>query len=355
MNQQKVDYIIVGCGLAGIAFCEQLRKNHKSFIVFDDDSQQSSVVAAGIFNPVVLKRFTPVWKAKEQLEIAMLYYEELEDLLGIQIKHDLRILRKFTSVEEQNDWFSASDHPLLEEYLSTPLLKNKNPLLKANLGFGKVSHTGRVDTKSLIGSYKAFLEGINAISISSFNFSDLKIEEKGISYQNFTTNHIVFSEGFGIKKNPFFKELPLNGTKGEMLIIEAPELKLDNIIKSSVFIVPLEEDRYWIGATYNRDDKSYNLTSEAKEELSKKLKTLIECDYEIIEHQAGMRPTTKDRRPLVGTHSNYKNVHVLNGLGTRGVMISPYVAKQLFSAIEDGAALDSDIDIKRFKYYGELF
>ncbi len=32
----KVDYIIVGCGLAGIGFCEELRKNGRSFIVFDD-------------------------------------------------------------------------------------------------------------------------------------------------------------------------------------------------------------------------------------------------------------------------------------------------------------------------------
>jgi len=40
---------------------------------------------------------------------------------------------------------------------------------------------------------------------------------------------------------------------------------------------------------------------------------------------------------------------VLNGLGTRGVMISPYVAQQLYNHIENEALLDSEIDIKRVK------
>jgi len=60
---KHVDYIIVGCGLAGIAFCEQLNAANKTFIVFDNASQHSSTIAGGLYNPVVLKRFTPVWKS----------------------------------------------------------------------------------------------------------------------------------------------------------------------------------------------------------------------------------------------------------------------------------------------------
>ena len=41
----NADYIVVGCGLAGIAFCEQLKKNNKTFVVFDNYSQVSSAVA----------------------------------------------------------------------------------------------------------------------------------------------------------------------------------------------------------------------------------------------------------------------------------------------------------------------
>ena len=44
----KVDYIIVGLGLAGLAFVEELIQANKSFIVFEDDSQTSSLVAGGV-------------------------------------------------------------------------------------------------------------------------------------------------------------------------------------------------------------------------------------------------------------------------------------------------------------------
>ena len=74
----KVDYIIVGLGLAGLAFVEELITANKSFIVFEDASQTSSLVAGGVYNLVILKRFSPVWNAKEQLAIALPFYEKLE-------------------------------------------------------------------------------------------------------------------------------------------------------------------------------------------------------------------------------------------------------------------------------------
>jgi glycine/D-amino acid oxidase-like deaminating enzyme len=95
-------------------------------------------------------------------------------------------------------------------------------------------------------------------------------------------------------------------------------------------------------------DKTNNITVEAKEELLNKLKTFLKCDFTVISQVAGIRPTVIDRRPLVGQHSKHKNMYVLNGLGTRGVMIAPYVAQQLYKLIEDGVALENEIDINRF-------
>ena len=40
---------------------------------------------------------------------------------------------------------------------------------------------------------------------------------------------------------------------------------------------------------------------------------------------------------------------MLNGLGTRGVMIAPYVAQKLFDFIDKGTPLESEIDINRFQ------
>ena len=108
---------------------------------------------------------------------------------------------------------------------------------------------------------------------------------------------------------------------------------------------------YKVGATYNWEDKTNIPTEAAKQELVSELKELIDCDFEIIEHYAGVRPTVKDRRPLVGTHPIHNNIHVLNGLGTRGVMLAPAMALDLFNLIENKIPLDKNIDISRIKNF----
>lgn len=343
-----VDYIIVGCGLASISLCEVLKANKKSFLIFDDESQQSSIVAAGLYNPVVLKRFTAVWKAQEQLRCAIPSYTKLEQQLNIIVDYKHSILRKFSSIEEQNTWFAAADKPNLEPFLSTDIKKNTNKYIDANFGLGEVSHTGRVDTKHLILEYKKDLNSKKQLKEARFNYLELKISESELQYQNIITKYIVFAEGFGVKRNPFFKHIALEGTKGEVLTIKAPDLKLDAAIKSSVFIIPIGNDLYRVGATYEWTDKTNNPTEKAKLELLKKLKTFVKCDFEVIAHHAGIRPTVKDRRPLVGQHPKYKNLFVLNGLGSRGVMVGPYVAKQLFNLIENKKPIDKEIDVNRF-------
>lgn len=345
---KQVDYIIVGCGLASIAFCEQLRTNNKSFVVYDDGSQQSSIVAAGLYNPVILKRFSEVWKAKEQLDIALPVYKKIEEELNIKIDYRLRLLRKFSSIEEQNLWFNASDKPKLEPYLSTQLVKNTNDAIDAPFGFGEVLHAGRLDTNVLIVAYKNFLKHNQSLNETSFVYHKLQVSSHVITYEDIKAKQIIFAEGFGVKKNPYFNHIPLNGTKGEVLIIKAPKLNIDYGIKSSVFIIPLENDLYAVGSTYNWTDKTNQPTDEGKEELISKLKTFLKCEFEVVQHLAGIRPTVKDRRPLVGKHTEHQNIYILNGLGTRGVMIAPYVAEKLYRFIENNEPLDAEIDVNRF-------
>lgn len=346
----KVDYIIVGCGLAGISLAETIRKANKSFVVIDDASQRSSLVAAGLYNPVILKRFSEVWLAQEQLKLALPFYKDLEILLKTKIDYKLRVLRRFGSVEEQNQWFHAADNPKLELFLSTKLVDNTISYIDAPLGYGEVLHAGRIDTDVLIMAYINFLKEGRVFINETFDYNQLKSEKNQVLYKNIQGKHLVFCQGFGIKTNPYFKNLPLNGTKGELISIKAPKLKMEFCLKASVFLIPEGKDIYSVGATYNWEDKTNSPTEQAREELVNKLKSFLKCDFEIVDHKAGIRPTVKDRRPLVGTHSECNNIHVLNGLGTRGVMIGPYVAYALFNSIENGIKLDSEIDIARFTF-----
>ena len=344
----KVDYIVVGSGLAGIMFCDVLMQHNRTFIVVDDGSQKSSIVAGGLYNPVVLKRFTPVWKSDEQLALALPRYQALEKKFNVQLDYKTSVYRLFASIEEQNNWFLASDKIGLSNYIKPEIHQIQNTSIKSSFGFGKVLHTGRINTKTLIDEFKNQLRNNNQLIEATFDYDALILDNDIITYNNIETKHIVFAEGFGLNQNPFFNNLPLKGTKGELLIIYAPKLNIDFVLKSGVFLIPLGEHKYIVGATYEWKDKSNNTTETAKEELIDKLKVFINCDFEICNQVAGIRPTVIDRRPLVGQHEIHKQLYVLNGLGTRGVMIAPFVAQKLYNFIENGAEIDSEINSNRF-------
>lgn len=343
-----LDYLIIGSGLAGISFAETALQNDKTFFVVNNDSQNSSKVAAGLYNPVILKRFSEVKDAEEQLIFLNTFYGNIEKRLNIKINFRMPILRKFFSIEEQNNWFIASDNKNLLPFLSLDLISKKYNGIDAPYGYGEVLHTGYVDTITLLENYKKHLIENSLLSEETFIYDDLQIEEDFISYKNIKAKHIVFAEGFGMLENPYFNQLPLDGTKGELLVIKAPNLKLDVIINTSVFILPLGNDLFKVGATYNWKDKTNLPTEEGKQELLERINEILDCEFEIIEHFAGVRPTVRDRRPLIGTHPIHSNVHILNGLGTRGVMLGPSLAKALFENIESNIPLEKEIDIKRF-------
>ena len=344
-----IDYLIVGSGLAGISFAETALENGKSIYVLDNNSQNSSTIAGGLYNPVILKRFSEVWKAQEQIKLLTDFYSVLESKLSVKLDYKIPILRKFFSIEEQNNWFSASDKLALAPFLSTEILSKKFSGINSPFGYGEVLQAGYVDTALLLKLYREYLIKNNLFVEETFDYSLLKEEINGIRYKDIQARNIIFAEGFGMHANPYFNELPLDGTKGELFIIKAPLLDLNVILNTSVFIIPLGDDLFKVGATYNWTDKTDKPTAEGKSELIERIKEIIHCDFEIINHFAGVRPTVKDRRPLVGTHQDYGKMHILNGLGTRGVMLAPAMAKALFNFIEAQIPLDNEIDIKRFR------
>lgn len=348
----KIDYLIVGSGIAGLCMARQCELNNKSFIIVDDAQRTSSKIAGGMFNPVVLKRFTSIWESQAQLDIAYQFYPQLEEQLQSSFFHKLPIYRKFASIEEQNNWFVASDHAVTAPFLNPKLEMNPKNHIPTPFGLGEVFDTGYLDVGKFIQTYQSYLRTTERLIEKHFSYDDFTYDTDQIVWDNFEAKSLIFAEGFSMHNNPFFNYLPLDGTKGELLYVRIPDLKLRSIVKSCVFIIPIGNDLYKVGATYNWQDKSDTTTEEAKKELLEGLEDLIDCPYEVVQHFAGIRPTVKDRRPLVGAHYQHKNIYILNGLGTRGVLLGPYLSQKLFLNIEEGVPLDKNIDVSR--YYKKL-
>ena len=79
------DCIIIGAGLAGVTLGHFLEKNKKTFCIISDHSQPTSRIAGGVYNPVVLKRFTSleVFIRKQKKQLA--YRSEKHCLYGANL------------------------------------------------------------------------------------------------------------------------------------------------------------------------------------------------------------------------------------------------------------------------------
>jgi len=343
------DYLIVGFGLAGLAFTSLLEKNNKSFHVIDDNLDNSHRVIGGMYNPIILKRFSPAWNAHEMWQLSIPYYQYFEKKFNKSYFQPFSILRILQSIEEQNNWVVASDKAVMNEYMQSDILNNQIEGIHAPYGFGELVNVGRVKGEDILTDYKKYLIEKNLFSKTTFDYDSLVIGNEFITYQGNNYKQLIFSEGHQIVKNPFFNYLPMKVSKGEMLIVSIPDLEMEQAIKSSCFMVPLGNHMFIVGATYNWEDKTFDLTENGKIDLEEKLQSFLKLPYQILDYKSGIRPTVVDRRPLLGKHPKYNNLYVLNGLGTRGIIYAPALAEKLYNYIEEEIPLHSDLNINRFE------
>jgi glycine/D-amino acid oxidase-like deaminating enzyme len=120
------------------------------------------------------------------------------------------------------------------------------------------------------------------------------------------------------------------------------------IFNRGVFVLPLKEGLHKVGATYEHKDLSCEPTLKARNYLCGKLETLLKTGYEVVGQIAGVRPATKDRRPMMGSHPEYKPLGIFNGFGSKGVSLGPYFADQFAAFLEEETALEEAVDINRF-------
>ena len=342
----KTDFGIVGWGLAGATMAWQLYFNKKSFLVYDSTENYSTKTAAGIVNPIVFKRLTKSWQADILMPYAESFYKKIESELDQKIIDAKSIYKVFSSFEDENNWMTKQSDDRFEHYLE-PVSSNINiENVDAEFGYGVVKTFGNLNTIKFLEESKAFFKRNNIDFIDEeFNYSSIN-ENNQLPFE-----HLIFCEGFGIINNPFFSYLPLKPTHGETLIIETDEFDFKHILNKNMFIMHLEGNKYKVGATYNWELKEPICTEKGKDELIEKLSQFTNFKFKVISQHAGIRPTVKDRRPLIGTHPNYDKLHVFNGLGTKGVMIAPFYSNTLIQNIINGQELDKEINITRYAKY----
>jgi glycine oxidase len=347
---RKIDSLIIGQGLAGSCLALQLWNKGRDFFVFAKaDSNAASKVAAGLFNPITGKSMTKTWRADELFPYLHSFYSEVESFLNEKFYYPTPLYRPFLSVQEQNEWMGKSAEIGLGDYIdqifASPHFEEQviNPfggLLLKSCGF--------VDTNRLMDSVREKLIENQRFESDVFDENEVKFVDGKVRYRGFEADNIIYCNGAGALQSKFFKHLPIRPLKGEVVVIRLRET-LDRIYNRGVYVVPAgAKNVYKVGATYTVKDKSVGITSEGKAELMDRLTALIPMPFEVIGQEWGMRPTTPDRKPMLGSHPDHPNVVIFNGLGTKGVSLAPFFSNQLVNWLIGNGEIDPTVNVNRF-------
>ncbi|MFN3917288.1 MAG: NAD(P)/FAD-dependent oxidoreductase [Flavobacteriales bacterium] len=348
---KETDILIVGQGIAGTVLSQVLEDKGLKVHVLDNDYKTScSTIAAGIYHPFVFKNFGFAWHSNEFIENAVSFYQKSEKLLGVAFHFEEDFYRIFKDMEEQNNWFAASENNSYKKYFTDEL--TNLPGVNAPFGSAKAK-AYRVDLPIYLSAYKSYLIKQNAYTKTEFDFCRLNLFSKNKKCGNYNDEikfkKIIFCEGHKFVSNPFFNYLPANLTKGEILHINSSKLHPSGIINKGCFLLALKNNKYIAGATYDWKSLDYNTTYEAREELVQKVGDIYSAQYDISHQYAGIRPTIPDRKPLIGVHPNYNNVYLFNGLGSKGVMMAPLLARNFYHFVFEDEPLPPEINITRFE------
>ncbi|MGM0580620.1 MAG: NAD(P)/FAD-dependent oxidoreductase [Bacteroidota bacterium] len=345
----KVDFIIVGHGLASVAVVEHLRKQNASFVVFSDENpNSSSKVAAGLYNPVTGRKMKQSWMAEKLFPYLEEFYGDLEKLLNADFLHKKTIYRPFLSLEDQNDWMAKEQGTSI--FIKNTYTQPHYPeYISDDFGGILLDKSGFLDVKEMLDQHKNKLLEEKQFIKEKLEYEKIKIKENQIQYEDIESEKIVFCDG-PLSQNPFFDWLPTAPVKGEILHIKTEKpLPEDVIFNRGVFLVKNpQHDYYRVGATYEWKNLDYEPTEKARKQLTDKLDDLLNVKYDIIDQVAGIRPASKDRRPLIGNHPKIKNVFIFNGLGTKGVSLVPYFARQFVNSLFNLEKLNDEVNINRY-------
>jgi glycine oxidase len=343
------DILIIGSGLAGCQAAFHSRKENLSFdLISDLKLKSASKVATGVFNPVVLRHITISWNAKEVFNYGFEVYKSINKITNSNVFVKQNIYRPVYDEGESNNWLSKQKTEPFNEFLIHHKNHDINSIVKP-MFWGEIKSSGRLNTNLFT---QLVLDKI--VTPANFINQEFKYELLNINIDNFEYlgnkyKNIIFCEGSYNSENPYFQDLPINATKGEIHTFDLKNHTTKKIISKGVFVAPsLISSNYEVGSTFDWSSKTWLPTEKGALQIQNKLELFFNNKITHISGKAGLRPTTKDRKPIVGEHQKIKNMFILNGMGAKGVSLSPYCAKQLIELIKFNKPTNPEISINRF-------
>ena len=336
------DVIIIGQGLAGTVLSTTLQQRGKRVVVFDVPlAGRASEVAAGLVNPVSLRRTVLTWRASEMLAIAGAFYRDLGLQYDQVFWHPMPLVAVFPTAQEAGIWQLRTKDADTARFVRMDTTAHQVlDALPQPYGRGIIDRCAWVDVRAMLGAHRAVLRAEGALREVRIDHAAITHYADGVGVLDCTAPQVVHCGG------PFASAPGLVPVKGEGLTVRIPGLQLDRIVHRGVFLLPMGNEVYRVGSTFAWDDVWSGPSEEARRYLLDRLHRLVEREVEVMDHWCGVRPASKDRRPVLGHIGPHEMV--FNGLGSRGVVLAPWCAQHLCDHLYDGKELDEEVRVGRF-------
>lgn len=328
------DYLILGCGLAGTALALSLEFLGKPYRILKFSQKDSaSQKAAGLMNPVTGRRMALTWNFHEIWPQARQFYADAFQLLTGKTGSFLekRAIRKVLHHTEEMNFLEAKS--AWAGYGDLVKISSMNPgetsLYTHQIGWADIDEGYRLDVPGFLFQCTRFFTAKNRIMEQEFDPGKLSLHHDFCSYDGITYRYVISCLGLGC---PWIAP-ELWPVKGQLFVLKGLPDWGAEVRKTEHFLIPLSDGKTLAGSTYEREFE-HNLPDEqglasVLEGLDTEVKALVRS----IDSWAGLRPTSKDRRPVIRQIN--ANLFGINALGTKGVSLAPWSANTLLKLIAD--------------------
>lgn len=344
-----VDYIIAGQGISGTFLSYYLIRAGKRVLVIDDYNPMSaSRVASGVINPVTGRRVVTTWMIDELLPFAANAYHEIGADLGLQLMTETHMVNFHTTQQMQASWYSRVAEG--SEYIrNVSNVDSYDKYFTIPHGIGLTQPCLLINLDLLLSAWRQKLISDGLLLEGKLNVNDISFGDGGVYLDNIQAQKLILCNGVQGFENKYFSKLPYTFNKGEALIVHIPGLPSTAIYKYGVSLVPLGNELFWVGSSFEWEFEREGPTDQFLQATESTLNKWLKIPYKVIEHKASVRPASIERRPFVGMHPEFHSIGIFNGMGTKGCSLAPYFAAQFVDSLINYGQINMEADINRFK------
>lgn len=351
------DYLIIGQGLAGSLLAWRLIQEGKTVLVLDDKhTSSSSMVAAGVINPLAGKRFNHAPHIHAWLDAAESTYSELSRTAQKPFLQWVDMLRLFREEEQLRYFRRLPDQNGIQDLFDGSFPPDNPPQpVRAPLGGFIQRRTGYVRIPSLLAFLAGWLETQQALETASVSYKDISFNDHQVRYGHLRAGGIIFCDGYRCMHNPWFGYLPFAPDKGEILTLQTKpgtgkDMLPDMIINAAIWLLPAGEGTFRLGSTHNHHRQDNLPSTEGVQALLEGMHRVLNVPQQLTleKCEAGVRPATSDRQPFLGTHPAHPRLHIFNGFGAHGSLTIPWCSKQMVRWLLQAHTLPEFADISRY-------